>query len=152
MRHSGKPAECSTTEGEAKMADQELWMELLKQVQRRYQSVNEVFRVTKEIADVLSRDDRVAAQMLLGMRQEEIDHLVESEEKIYLLLECVDQQERASILALLKGEREALSDASFEEKKIGEIGNNIRRNLEKIVELDRMVSVKLAGKDSFYQK
>ena len=123
------------------MADQELWMELLKQVQRRYQSVNEVFRVTKEIA-----------QMLLGMRQEEIDHLVESEEKIYLLLECVDQQERASILALLKGEREALSDASFEEKKIGEIGNNIRRNLEKIVELDRMVSVKLAGKDSFYQK
>ncbi len=134
------------------MADQELWMELLKQVQRRYQSVNEVFRVTKEIADVLSRDDRVAAQMLLGMRQEEIDHLVESEEKIYLLLECVDQQERASILALLKGEREALSDASFEEKKIGEIGNNIRRNLEKIVELDRMVSVKLAGKDSFYQK
>lgn len=134
------------------MADQELWMELLKQVQRRYQSVNEVFRVTKEIADVLSRDDRVAAQMLLGMRQEEIDHLVESEEKIYLLLKCVDQQERASILALLKGEREALSDASFEEKKIGEIGNNIRRNLEKIVELDRMVSVKLAGKDSFYQK
>ena len=134
------------------MADQELWMELLKQVQRRYQSVKEVFRVTKEIADVLSRDDRVAAQMLLGMRQEEIDHLVESEEKIYLLLECVDQQERASILALLKGEREALSDASFEEKKIGEIGNNIRRNLEKIVELDRMVSVKLAGKDSFYQK
>ncbi|NBK92444.1 hypothetical protein D5278_10755 [bacterium 1XD21-13] len=134
------------------MADQELWMELLKQMQRRYQSVNEVFRVTKEIADVLSRDDRVAAQMLLGMRQEEIDHLVESEEKIYLLLECVDQQERASILALLKGEREALSDASFEEKKIGEIGNNIRRNLEKIVELDRMVSVKLAGKDSFYQK
>ena len=132
------------------MADQELWMELLKQVQRRYQSVNEVFRVTKEIADVLSRDDRVAAQMLLGMRQEEIDHLVESEEKIYLILECVDQQERASILALLKGEREALSDASFEEKKIGEIGNNIRRNLEKIV--DRMVSVKLAGKDSFYQK
>ena len=127
-------------------------MELLKQMQRRYQSVNEVFRVTKEIADVLSRDDRVAAQMLLGMRQEEIDHLVESEEKIYLLLECVDQQERASILALLKGEREALSDASFEEKKIGEIGNNIRRNLEKIVELDRMVSVKLAGKDSFYQK
>ena len=55
-------------------------------------------------------------------------------------------------MALLKGEREALSDASFEEKKIGEIGNNIRRNLEKIVELDRMVSVKLAGKDSFYQK
>ena len=70
------------------MAEQELWMELLKQMHRRYGMVNEVFRVTKEIADALSRDDRVAAQMLLGMRQEEIDHLLESEEKIYMLLEC----------------------------------------------------------------
>ena len=134
------------------MAEQELWMELLKQMQGRYHSVNEAFRVTREIADALSRDDRVATQMLLGMRQEELDHLAQSEERIYLLLECVDQQERAGILALLKGEREASGEASFEEKKIGEIGNNIRRNLEKIVELDRMVSVKLAGKDSFYQK
>ena len=70
------------------MAEQELWTELLKQMHRRYGAVNEVFRVTKEIADALSRDDRVAAQMLLGMRQEEIDHLLESEEKIYMLLEC----------------------------------------------------------------
>ena len=53
------------------MAEQELWTELLKQMHRRYGAVNEVFRVTKEIADALSRDDRVAAQMLLGMRQEE---------------------------------------------------------------------------------
>lgn len=134
------------------MAEQELWTELLKQMHRRYGAVNEVFRVTKEIADALSRDDRVAAQMLLGMRQEEIDHLLESEEKIYMLLECAGPLERGGILALLKGEREAAKEASFEEKKIGEIGNNIRRNLEKIVELDRMVSVKLAGKDSFYQK
>ena len=134
------------------MAEQELWMELLKQMHRRYGMVNEVFRVTKEIADALSRDDRVAAQMLLGMRQEEIDHLLESEEKIYMLLECAGHLEREEILALLKGEREAAKEASFEEKKIGEIGNNIRRNLEKIREVDRVVSVKLAGKDSFYQK
>lgn len=134
------------------MAEQELWMELLKQMHRRYGMVNEVFRVTKEIADALSRDDRVAAQMLLGMRQEEIDHLSESEEKIYMLLECAESLERGDILALLKGEREAAKEASFEEKKIGEIGNNIRRNLEKIREVDRVVSVKLAGKDSFYQK
>lgn len=134
------------------MAEQELWMELLKQMHRRYGAVNEVFRVTKEIADALSRDDRVAAQMLLGMRQEEIDHLLESEEKIYMLLECAGPLEREEILALLKGEREAAKEASFEEKKIGEIGNNIRRNLEKIREVDRVVSVKLAGKDSFYQK
>ncbi len=60
------------------MADQELWNELLKQAQGRYQTINEVLRVTKEIADALSRDDRVAAQMLLGMRQESLDSLSES--------------------------------------------------------------------------
>lgn len=134
------------------MADQELLVEILKQLQRRYQAVNEVFRVTKEMADVLSRDDRVAAQMLLEMRQEELEHLSESEEKIYILLECVDQQERLKLLALLKGEQKASVEASFEEKKIGEIGENIRRSLEKTVELDRVISVKLAGKDSFYKQ
>lgn len=134
------------------MADQELLVEILKQLQRRYQAVNEAFRVTKEMADVLSRDDRVAAQMLLEMRQEELEHLSESEEKIYILLECVDQQERLKLLALLKGEQKASVEASFEEKKIGEIGENIRRSLEKTVELDRVISVKLAGKDSFYKQ
>lgn len=134
------------------MADQELWTELLKQMQRRYGTVDEVFRVTKELTDALSRDDRMAAQMLLEMRQEELDHLSESEEKIYMLLECVDQQERNGILKLLKGERKASSEASFEEKKIGEIGENIRRNLEKVLELDRIISVRLAGKDSFYKQ
>lgn len=134
------------------MADQELWTELLKQMQRRYGTVDEVFRVTKELTDALSRDDRMAAQMLLEMRQEELDHLSESEEKIYMLLECVDQQERDGILKLLKGERKASSEASFEEKKIGEIGENIRRNLEKVLELDRIISVRLAGKDSFYKQ
>lgn len=134
------------------MADQELWTELLKQMQRRYGTVDEVFRVTKELTDALSRDDRMAAQMLLEMRQEELDHLSESEEKIYMLLECVDQQEREGILRLLKGERKASPEASFEEKKIGEIGENIRRNLEKVLELDRIISVRLAGKDSFYKQ
>lgn len=134
------------------MAEQELWTELLKQLQTRYQAVNEVFRITKEIADILSRDDRVAAQMLLEMRQEELDRLANSEEKIYMLLECADQQERAEILSLMKGERQASGEASFEEKKIGEIGENIRRNLEKVLELDRVISVRLAGKDSFYKQ
>lgn len=104
------------------MAEQELWTELLKQMHRRYEAVNEVFRLTKEIADTLSRDDRVAAQMLLGMRQEEIEHLSESEENIYILLECVGLQERSEILGLLKGEREASPEASFEEKRTREIG------------------------------
>ncbi len=134
------------------MADQELWTELLKQMHRRYQVMDEVYRQTKEIADTLSRDDRMAAQMLLGMRQEELDRLTESKEKIYLLLECAGRQERTEILNLLEGKREASADASFEEKKIGEIGENIRRSLERTVALDRVISVKLAGKDSFYKQ
>lgn len=133
------------------MAEQELWTELLKQVQGRYQVTNEVLRVTKEISDALSRDDRVAVQMLLVMRQEELDHLSESTERIYTLLQCASEEERVEILGLLKGEREALPEDSFEEKKLGEIGINIRRNLERIRELDRIASTRLAGKDSFYQ-
>ncbi len=134
------------------MAEQEFWNELLKQAQGRYQTINEVLRVTKEIADVLSRDDRVAAQMLLEMRQESLDYLSESTERIYLLLQCTNEEEQAEVLSLLKGETRASLEDSFEKKKLGEIGDNIRRTLEKTVELDRGISVRLAGKDSFYQE
>ncbi|MCI8599444.1 MAG: hypothetical protein HFJ10_13560 [Lachnospiraceae bacterium] len=133
------------------MAEQELWTEILMQAQTRYRVLDEVLRVTKEIADALSRDDRVSVQMLLGMRQDEIQSLYENEQRIYRLLECASKSEKEEMLELLQGDGENLEEDSFEKKKVGEIGRNIKRNREKIIDLDRAISTKLAGKDSFYE-
>lgn len=129
---------------------QELWTEILIQAQGRYRVLNEVLQITKEIADALSRDDRVSVQMLLGMRQDEINNLSRSEQSIFTLLGCATGKEKEEIQALLKGEREAAKEDSFEKRKIGEIGQNNKKIRTKIVELDRAISTKLAGNDSFY--
>lgn len=132
------------------MADQELWTQIMMQAQARYRVFDEVLRVTGEIAEALSRDDRVSVQMLLGMRQDEIQHLYENEQKIYRLLDCASAAEREEILKLLRGEGEPSEEESFEKTKVGEIGKRSKRSREKIIELDRAISTKLAGKDSFY--
>lgn len=129
---------------------QELWTEVLIQAQGRYRVLNEVLQVTKEIADALSRDDRVSVQMLLGMRQDEINNLSRSEQSIFTLLGCAGREEKEEIQALLRGDGQTTEEDSFEKRKIGEIGQNNKKIRNKIVELDRAISTKLAGKDSFY--
>ncbi len=131
---------------------QELWTEVLIQAQARYRILNEVFQITKEIADTLSRDDRMSVQMLLGMRQDEINNLSRNEQNIYTLLQCASMEEREELQRLLRGEKTIAEGDSFEKKKLGEIGQNNKKIRDKIVELDRAVSTKLAGKDSFYGK
>ncbi len=132
------------------MAEQELWTELLVQAQGRYRVMNEIFHLTQEIADALSRDDRVSVQMLLGMRQDEIGHLSESEQRIFSLFGCVPLEERRELEGLLRGEGKISEEDAFEKRKLGEIGNNIQVVLTRIVDLDRAVSIRLAGKDSVY--
>lgn len=131
---------------------QELWTELLIQAQARYRILNEVFQVTKEIADTLSRDDRMSVQMLLGMRQDEINNLSRNEQSIFTLLQCASAEEKEELQGLLQGEKTASESDSFEKKKLAEIGQNNKKIRDKIVELDKAVNTKLAGKDSFYRK
>ena len=52
---------------------QELIQEILTGMQRRYRGMSEIERLTKELADTLSSGDRESAQLLLNMRQSEME-------------------------------------------------------------------------------
>lgn len=132
------------------MAEQELQIEILKQMHSRYEILNEIYRLTGEIGDSLLRDDRVSVQMLIEMRQTEIENLMENEGQLHYLLECASDEERAGLEALIAGKAADSGEESPEEQKLRETGLQIQSMLHKLVARDRMVSTKLAGKDSFY--
>ena len=45
------------------------------QLKRIYTALNEALDLTRQLADAVDRDDHIAAQMLVSMRQEPIDKL-----------------------------------------------------------------------------
>lgn len=130
---------------------EELWMELAKLAQKRYNHMNEVFRLTKDIADGLSRDDKVSVQMLLGMRGEELEAIKGCDGTTDLLLEGADTVLREQAYKLLKGNSSGESTESELVKKIAGIVLNTKNVWKQTLVIDKRISCRLAGKDSFYQ-
>lgn len=127
----------------------ELFTEMLLMLRREYTRFLEIDKLTTELADVLSRDDRESAQLILDMRQDEMDEAMLIEKSIHTFLDALDTETRVELRSLVKGEMTAAAD-DLESGKIAELGEMIRRTLAHTVQIDQAVSRKLAGKDSFY--
>ena len=56
-----------------------VYREIMTTLQRKYNHMTEVCRLTAEIEGALQRDDRVSTQMLIEMRQVEIEGLQQSD-------------------------------------------------------------------------
>ena len=123
---------------------------VLKEMQRKYQCFTEIERITKDIGDALSRNDRALVQILLGMRQEEIDQVEVSERNIHLLLSFIPVDEATQTMNWIRGNKENIPENPII-KKLAEKGNSIQILVQRTIELDRHISMRLAGKDSFYQ-
>lgn len=129
----------------------ELLTELLKLEQKNYTELVEIERLTKELADVLSRNDRDSVQLLLEMRQNEMDRASETKHKIYVILEAVDSEERKKMAPLLNGCEPKESDNETAQRIVS-VSRQMKSVLERIITVDKVISRKLAGKDSFYEK
>ena len=58
--------------------EQEHWMKALVQSKRMGNLLNEVLDLSRQIAQALDRNDQVAVEMLIAMRQEPITKLEEA--------------------------------------------------------------------------
>ncbi len=130
--------------------EDEMLMEVFKEMQKKYQCFTEIERITKDIGDALSRNDRELVQMLLGMRQEEIDQAEMSERNIHLLLSFIPADEATKAMNWIKGNQEYIPENPII-KKLVEKGISIQMLVQRTIQLDRHISMRLAGKDSFYQ-
>ncbi|MEH2945537.1 hypothetical protein AALD22_01080 [Lachnospiraceae bacterium 56-18] len=128
---------------------EELLMEILKRVQRNYRHMVEIERVTKEMADALSRNDQESAQLLMKMRQDELERFLDSKREIQMLIE-VGGEDKEKLRSWLNAEGKYQPEA-FGEKKILELSTQLQQVLKRTIDVDKVFNSRVAGKDSYYQ-
>ncbi|MCI8294270.1 MAG: hypothetical protein HFH53_12180 [Hespellia sp.] len=128
---------------------QELLLEILKRMQKNYMHITEIERLTKEMGDALSRNDQESVQLLLQMRQEEMDQADVARNEMRMITEVLSPEDRSEVEALFTEENVRTED--FESTKIVELSRQIMRVRERVIAIDQTISSKLAGKESYYQ-
>lgn len=125
-------------------------IEILKELQKKYQHIVEIERITREMGDSLSRNDRTSVQMQISMRQDEMDNADNCDKKIRILLAAVPLAEADSIRKWMKGNNTVIPDSAAAEK-IFEKGSWIQAALKRTIDIDRHICTRLAGSNSFYK-
>lgn len=128
-----------------------LYMEIVKEQQKRLNCIGEILNITKDMEEAMSRNDRVSAQMLIGMRQEEMDRADRSSKNIDCLINSVTLPEQICLKEWLHGRETKEADSPMS-KKIVELAQITQRTLERTIAIDKHMSKRLAGKDSFYEQ
>ncbi len=128
---------------------EELLTEVLKRVQRNYVHMVEIERVTKELAEAMSRNDQESVQLLMKMRQEELEQFAETKQEIRLLTEA-GGEEKEKVKSWLKGE-DQYEPENFEARKIKELSCQLLQVLNRTISIDKVLNQKVTGKDSYYQ-
>ena len=112
--------------------------------------MSEISRLTNEMAEELSRDDRVSVQMTLGMRGEELEKVRECDHKLHLFINSVPPDLREWLTDVLKGKGSSSEEYGKEGSLVTRVAVNIRNVWEKTMTIDRHMNKRLAGADSFY--
>ncbi|MBC6678337.1 hypothetical protein [Zhenpiania hominis] len=125
------------------------WMEeVLKLTYGRMKHLNEIFRLTREMASALDRNDRVSAQMLIEMRGEEMEAVASGLRKMHILEEQMPSELRDEIRRLLSGILDEQEDQDA--VRLAEIARNCKSVLDQTIAIDQGMNKKVAGSDSYY--
>lgn len=124
------------------------WMDLTVLERKKYNYLGEVMDLTEQMAQTLDRNDQVSVRMLLAMRQDPILHLEEVSRTGKARQESLSSEDQERVASLLAG----AEPRGSEERMFLEQAGKTRRLLERVVELDRRISLRLAGDHSFYKK
>ena len=114
---------------------------------RQIAELTEAHDLTRQLSEALDRKDQVSVDMLLGMRETPIRAMLEVDAGIKDYLAALPEEEAARCTALLEGE-EPETDA---ERDFCEIVDRFLDGLEKLIEEDKRISLRLGGNRSFYR-
>ena len=130
---------------------EEMLEEILKLVYREYREIVEIERLTCELEETLNHSDRKSANLVLEMRQSEMERVSQAKRAISELLESMDDDLKNDIKRLLEGEQ--LSERKESEaERISMISRQRNHTMENIRRIDRALSRRVAGKDSYYEE
>ncbi len=131
---------------------QEILLEVIKLYQKKYNHMSELLRLTTEMSDVLGRNDTVSAQLMIQMRQDELEQIRRCNRNVIVIQEAVSIEMRNRIGILLKDAEKEIETEGFEEHKLRELFLYSAQLKSRIIEIDKRISQKMAGEDSYYNK
>lgn len=118
-------------------------------LQRRYNSIREVDRLTKELEKMIARGDEVSTIMLLEMRAEELGKIDQCMEEIWEMGES-DRENYEKLKVLMLSDPAESAGNSQEEEKIFEIRRRTQGVLETVQRADQRLNQRLTGNKSYY--
>ena len=124
------------------------WMDLTGLERRKYNDLTEALDLTRQLGESMDRSDQVAVRMIIAMRQDPLLRLEETEKTLKDRRRTLSEEDQERVKALLSGEE----PRSSQERTFLEQAGKTRRLLERVVELDRRISLRMAGGQSFYKK
>ncbi|MBR5229702.1 MAG: hypothetical protein IKW01_02505 [Firmicutes bacterium] len=127
-----------------------IYKEILTVLQKKYNYMTEICRLTEEMEKSLQRDDRISTQMLISMRQEEIEGIQQCDRELDLYVDSLPQTLQEWMKDALKGTELQSEECGMEDNLVLKLSANIRSAWEKTIRIDKHVNQKLAGEDSFY--
>ena len=127
-------------------------MDALVQMKRTGNLLNEMEDLTKQMGEVIDRNDQVSLEMLIAMREEPLSKLQEADRAVRDQLELLtDRLEAAQLASMLGGGPPADPDARVQRQLCDQVASNNRR-LKRIIELDRQLNERLARESSAYRR
>lgn len=124
------------------------WMDLTVLERKKYNLLSEVMDLSKQLAEVMDRNDDVSVRLMIAMRQEPLLKLQELQRVADLRREDLSPEDRERVSALSRGAAPQGEEETTYQNQAG----SARRLLERIVELDERLNRRLGGKNSFYEQ
>ncbi len=124
--------------------------EVMILLQRKWNSIRELDRLTGEMEETFERDDGISAAMLLQLRQDEMLKIERCMEDLWQLGE-VSPAASVKLRELIASDLEKAVGKTPEEKKIYEIRRKTQDLLEKLKKKDQELNRRMHGKKSYQQ-
>ena len=124
------------------------WLDLTVLERKKYNYLNETLDLTQQIGSALDHNDQISLKMLLAMRQEPIMYLEELKQTIQARRQDLPPEDQERVQALLSG----ASPRTQEESTFIQQAATVVRLLQRVIELDRAVNLRLTGSSSVYNK
>lgn len=124
------------------------WLDLTVLERKKYNYLNETLDLTQQIGSALDHNDQISLKMLLAMRQEPIMYLEELKQTIQARRQDLPPEDQERVQALLSG----ASPRTQEESTFVQQAATVVRLLQRVMELDRAVNLRLTGSSSVYNK
>ena len=120
-------------------------------LQRRYNFLREIKRLTADLQDAVSREDSVSAGLILQMRADEMENMENCHEMIWRMAER-GQKENEDIRRLMSGEFLSMAEGmSYEEDKILKLRKKTAALIKEIQDGDKILNKRAAGTKSYYK-